>query len=80
MPQLICNDLTLGYDSRVISENINFQVNKVPPYGSTFYYYLSLPSEAFIKNNGKRSVIFQRYFHICTKNSVFHNRNMFAGF
>ena len=28
MPQLICNDLTLGYDSRVISENINFQVNK----------------------------------------------------
>ena len=32
---------------------INFQVNKVPPYGSTFYYYLSLPSEVFIKNNGK---------------------------
>lgn len=28
MPQLICKNLTLGYDSRVISENINLQVNK----------------------------------------------------
>ena len=28
MPQLICNDLTLGYEGQVILSNLSFSVNK----------------------------------------------------